>query len=92
MKGVITTWVHSCEHYLTNTAMNRIAWLGQASMCYATGIPSKYCSGFNLLTDEQQEEANLVALDALNDWLLENALDPVTMEEGLSLDRQVEIY
>jgi len=27
-----------------NDRMNRIAWLGQASMCYATGIPSTYCN------------------------------------------------
>jgi len=89
---VINEWVYSCEHYLTNTAMNRIAWIGQASMCYATGIPSKYCSGFNLLTDEQQEEANMVALDVLNDWLLMNDRRPLEMEEALSIGRQVEIY
>jgi len=61
-------------------------------MCYATGIPSKYCSGFNLLTDEQQEEANMVALDVLNDWLLMNDRRPLEMEEALSIGRQVEIY
>ena len=32
LNRVITEWVHSCEHYLTNQKMNRIAWLGQASM------------------------------------------------------------
>jgi len=89
---VVVEWVNSCEHYLTNTAMNRIAWLGQAAMCYATGVPSKYCSGFNLLSEEQKEEANLVALDALNDWLIANSLDPVEMEEALSYGRQMEIY
>jgi len=72
--------------------MNRIAWIGQAAMCYATGIPSKYCAGFNILTDEQQQEANLVALDVLNDWLLQNEREPLTMDEALSIGRQVEIY
>jgi len=90
--SVIGEWVNSCEHYLTNTAMNRIAWIGQAAMCYATGIPSKYCAGFNILTDEQQQEANLVALDVLNDWLLQNEREPLTMDEALSIGRQVEIY
>jgi len=89
---VINEWQFSCEHYLTNFAMNRIAWLGQAAMCQATGIPSKYCSGFNLLTDEQKEEANLIALDALNDWLVMNDRSSVDMDEALSLGRQVEIY
>jgi hypothetical protein len=92
LNHVINEWVNSCEHYLTNSAMNRIAWLGQAAMCYETGIPSKYCSGFNLLTDEEQEEANLVALDALNDWCLMNGKEPLELEEALSIGRQVEIY
>lgn len=92
LNGVINEWVHSCEHYLTNFAMNRIAWLGQAAMCYETGIPSKFCSGFNLLSDEQKHEANLVALDALNDWLLQNGRDAIELDEAMSAGRQVEIY
>lgn len=89
---VINEWTHSCEHYLTNFAMNRIAWIGQAAMCYATGIPSKFCSGFNLLSEEQQHAANEVALDVLNDWLVRSGRAPIEMEEALSYGRQVEIY
>lgn len=92
LKGVISEWEKSCEHYLTNFAMNRIAWLGQASMCYATGVPSKFCSGFNLLTEAEKDIANLSALDALNDWLLETGRDPIGMDEAMSAGRQVEIY
>ena len=92
LDGVTSQWVNSCEHYLTNFAMNRIAWLGQAAMCYHTGVPSKFCGGFNLLTEKQQEEANQVALKSLNKWLSSNSRDQVTMDEGLSLGRQVEIY
>lgn len=90
--SVIQEWPNSCEHYLTNFAMNRIAWIGQAAMCYATGIPSKFCSGFNLLTEDEQQAANEIALDVLNTWLLENGREPVEMDEALSLGRQVEIY
>jgi len=89
---ITTKWKHSCEHYLTNRAMNRIAWLGQAAMCYATGIPSKYCSGFNLLSEQQQEHANNIALEYLNKWLINNNIDSVTYEEGLSIGRQIELY
>ncbi len=88
----ITTWKYSCEHYLTNIAMNRIAWLGQASMCYATGVPSKFCSGFNLLTPKQQEIANLIALEYLNKWMLANDRNQLTIEQALSIGRQVNIY
>ena len=92
LNRVITEWEKSCEHYLTNFAMNRIAWLGQAAMCYETGIPSKFCSGFNLLSSEQQDKANLIALDALNDWLMGSGREPVGIDEALSVGRQVEIY
>jgi hypothetical protein len=88
---VITEWKHSCEHYLTNASMNRIAWLGQASLCYATGIPSTFRAGFHLLTDEQQLKANQVALEYLNIWLKDNGFDAVTLESGLT-DRQSTIY
>lgn len=90
--AVINEWVNSCEHYLTNFAMNRIAWIGQAAMCYETGVPSKFCSGFNLLTDEQKERANEVALDVLNDWLLQNGREPVGMNEAQNYPNQVELY
>lgn len=92
LEGVISEWKHSCEHYLTNKSMNRIAWLGQAAMCYATGIPSIYCSGFNLLSEEQQEEANKVALKYLNKWLSKNDRKEIDMEEALSIGRQTELY
>lgn len=92
LKDVFRLWPTSCEHYLTNIAMNRIAWLGQASMCIARGIPSQFCSGFNLLSEEQQEAANETALTALNGWLESRGMAAVDMHEALSYGRQVEIY
>lgn len=91
LQHIITEWKHSCEHYLTNVAMNRIAWLGQAAMCYATGIPSTFRGGFYLLTDDQQQKANELALVYLNKWLVNNNRPEVTLEEGLS-DNQMELY
>ncbi len=92
LNGVISEWKHSCEHYLTNKAMNRIAWIGQAAMCYSTGVPSKYCSGFNLLTQSQQDNANATALEAINEWMRKNSRDEITIEDALSIGRQVNIY
>ncbi len=92
LEKVTTEWVHSCEHYLTNSSMNRIAWLGQASMCYATGVPSVFCSGFNLLTDEQQAHANEIALEYLNKWLDKHERNKLEIEEALSIGRQTELY
>jgi ParB-like chromosome segregation protein Spo0J len=92
LKSVTKEWVHSCEHYLTNRSMNRIAWLGQAAMCYHSGIPSKFCSGFNRLSELEQIEANKIALKHLNNWLSENNRNEISMEEALSIGRQTELY
>lgn len=92
LSHVTTEWVNSCEHYLTNAAMNRIAWLGQTSVCYAKGIPSAFRSGFSLLTKDQQIAANELALRYLNKWLVANGRPEVTMSEAYSGDRQSDIY
>lgn len=89
--GVISNWTHSCEHYLTNTAMNRLAWLGQAACCYSTGIPSTFRGGWFLLSDSQQQIANSLALEYLNKWLTANGLPEVTEDEAAPA-RQAEIY
>jgi len=91
LRKVTTEWVHSCEHYLTNSAMNRIAWLGQASVCYARGIPSEFRGGFNRLSPEQQDKANRTALRYLNKWLKDNGLNELTLNEALA-NRQMELY
>lgn len=92
LDGVTAEWQNSCEHYLTNRAMNRLAWLGQAAVCYAEGVPSSYSSAWSTLTVKEQERANATALEYLNRWLFLNGLSSVTMEEAVSVGRQVEIY
>jgi len=92
LSKVIAEWKNSCEHYLTNTSMNRIAWLGQAAVCYHAGIPSKYASGWFHLTKSHQDEANSVALKHLNGWLVANGMNEVELKEALSKGRQVNIY
>lgn len=84
LAGVLTDWPNSAEHYLSNENMNRIAWLGQAAMCYATGVPSAFRGGFNRLTTEEQDRANARALMALNAWLVARGESPLTMESAQS--------
>lgn len=81
---VINEWRYSCEHYLTNEKMNRVAWLGQASMCIHTGVPSRFCGGYNLLSDEQKEAADRKAHEYLNKWLSKNGRSELTWEESQS--------
>jgi hypothetical protein len=92
MNRVILEWPNACEHNLTNKSMNRIAWLGQASLAYEYQIPSIYCSGFQLLNNKQKEAANMAALDILNQWLKRRNMNIVSMDEALLIDRQIELY
>jgi len=91
LEHVITEWKYSCEQNLTNSAMNRIAWLGQASVCYDMGIPAAFCSGFSLLTKEEQDAANETALVYLNKWLIAKGREEMTMEQAYD-GRQSDIY
>ena len=70
--AVIDEWKNSCEHYLTNERMNRIAWLGQAGACISKGLPARFCGGYNLLSPEQKLAADMRALEWLNAWLVQN--------------------
>ena len=67
--SVFSLWIFSCEHFLTNESINRIAWIGQASMCISESVPSKYRSGFYLLSQRQQQKANLLAMINLKQWM-----------------------
>ena len=91
LQHITANWPNSCEHYLTNSSMNRIAWLGQASVCHARGIPSAFRSGFSLLSESEQSAANEMALKYLNKWLARHGRDEVSMDEAYS-GRQSDIY
>lgn len=82
LEVVTTQWPNSCEHYLTNDRMNRIAWLGQAAVAQALGIPSGCRGGYNKMTDAQKEAADNLALEYLNKWLAAQGREPVTLESA----------
>lgn len=84
LKKIIVEWKYSCEHYLTNDRMNRIAWLGQAAVAYHTRVPSCFRSGYFKLTDIQQQKADKVALKYLNKWLKMRGEKSLTMEGAQS--------
>lgn len=92
LSRVICEWKYSCEHYLTNKAMNRIAWLGQAAVCYASGVPSRYSGSWFDIDEEIRSIANETALLYLNKWLIKNGMEEVEMNEALNIGRQIELY
>jgi ParB-like chromosome segregation protein Spo0J len=92
MQGVLDNWPNSVEHNLTNERMNRIAWLGQAAMCYDTGIPAAFCNGFSLLTEDEQQAANQAALDYLNKFLESRGRETLPTLEAAERRTQPELY
>lgn len=91
LRVVTTEWRHSCEHYLTNDRMNRIAWLGQAAAAQAIGMPSCCRGGYHLLSEEQKQDADALALLYLNSWLEANDRPAITMTEALGRT-EAELY
>jgi len=92
LEKVISEWKYSCEHYLTNKSMNRIAWLGQAAVCYNSGVPSRYSNAWFKIDEETRKEADKTALVYLNKWLKANGLKIENMQEAAIIGRQVELY
>jgi len=77
---VLDEWPNSCEHNLSNPNMNRIAWIGQSSMCLYYGISSKFRGGYHLLTKEQQIAADKTALKVINYWMFLHGYCEFTLE------------
>ena len=80
MRRVVNEWKNSCEHYLSNECMNRIAWLGQSAMCIETGIPAQFRGGYNLLTEDEKKAADDAALEVLNLWMKNNGEQELDLE------------
>jgi hypothetical protein len=91
LERLLTEWPNSCEHYLSNEKMNRIAWLGQAAVCIHCRIPRGFRGGFNLLSPEEQRAANDAALKWLNVWLVRRGEPEVTME-GAGISTEADRY
>lgn len=83
MCAVVEAWPHTMLHHLSDYGHNRIAWLGQASVCFALTHPMQVTKqAWWALTDKQREEANRQAFYAIHGWESANAeLYPSRWEE-----------
>lgn len=89
IRRVLNEWPHSCQQFLTNEQINRVAWLGQASMCIDTGVPAIYRGGFGLLSPKQQQAANMLAQSHISKWL--ERLADEYINENSSISKQMEL-
>ncbi len=81
MLRILKEWPNSVEHNLTNDRMNRIAWMGQASLTYKHGIPARYRGGYNLLTDDQKFKADTAAFEVINKWMMARGCKKMHIDE-----------
>jgi len=73
MFKVINDWKYSCEHNLTNTSSNRIAYIGWAACAYKLSCPEDIVrSAWGMLSDKQREDANSSAGKAIKEWEYKN--------------------
>lgn len=70
MKRATALWPKSTEVAMTAEDTNRIAWLGHAGCCVGVGSPEEATrAGWHTLNASEQDEANRVADEVLQEWL-----------------------
>ena len=92
MRLIIREWKHSCEHNLTNDRMNRIAWMGQAALCYKYGIPARYRGGYHLLSDSEKMAADNAAVEVINEWMDLQGIPEHFNLETIKSKTEVDLY
>ncbi len=69
MRRVIREWPVSCENALTDSSLNKRAWVGHAACALAFRCPEYIVrEAWGHITDEQQFLANKEADRAINEW------------------------
>lgn len=91
MRLIIDEWTNSCEHNLSNERMNRIAWMGQAALCYKYKIPARFRGGYNLLSESEREDADKAALQVINEWMVKNG-HPILTFETVKSKTEMDLY
>jgi hypothetical protein len=69
MRRVTAEWFFSCQHNLTDTNLNRRAWIGHAACCLAIGCPEYITRrAWGMLSQEQRDLADNEADIAIKKW------------------------
>lgn len=70
MIQVVYEWPISCEQNLTNSSINRKAWIGHAACCLEFGWPEYIVRrAWKYLSEKQQVKANRKAQQAISIWI-----------------------
>lgn len=70
MKEVVAKWKFTMLHHLTNSSINKRAFLGQCACSFKIGCPESIIRiAWKELTDEQRELADKVAQETIDEYL-----------------------
>lgn len=74
MRRVITEWKYSCEQNLSNSSMNKIAYLGQSACCLYANIPSTITmEAWSLVDKDKRNKADEIARNLIKEWEVQYA-------------------
>lgn len=74
MKEVVIAWPRTMLNSLTNQSINRRAFLGHCAVCYKLGIQESITRmAWKQLTDRQRYDADKVAQETIDKWVVEYA-------------------
>jgi hypothetical protein len=86
MINVVNNWKYSCEHNLTDTGINRLAWIGHAACCLKHNIPEYITrEAWGYLTKKQQDLANNEAQKALDIWISKHENKNTSMDQTMGI-------
>ena len=69
MYYVVDNWKFSMEHNLTNSSVNKIAYIGQCACCYYSGIPNTVTMEvWGTLPEAVRTKADEIAKEVLEYW------------------------
>ena len=69
MFEVIESWIYTMEHNLTNTSINKKAFIGHCACCFKHGYPEYLVrQGWWKLTENQRNLADKQAIKAFKIW------------------------
>lgn len=93
MGEVIIKWPKTMLNSLTNTSINRLAFLGHCAVCYKLNIPESITrQAWGLLTETQRVNANKIALYHIKKWELNYAESNRKIYKGLGKQMLFEWY
>ena len=84
MGEVIQAWPRTMLNSLTNTSINRRAFLGHCAVCFKLQIPESITrQAWGLLTDQQRYDADAIAEKHIKHWEYEYSRSLIKLHKGL---------